>query len=82
MKRFAIATALLGSLAISACGPIIDSYGNKYGGFYDYGYKYAGPLARCEGEVYEKNVDPASRSSYLQCCMYRNGAPGKPAACG
>ena len=75
MKKILVSIALLGALALQGCATITDSYGNTYGGFYDYGNKYAWQLATCEGEVTERNIDAPLRQRYMQCCMWRHGVP-------
>ena len=68
---------LVSALSLQACGlfSISDSYGNRYGGFYDYGNRYVWQLDTCEREMRVSTIPAAAKKRAMQCCMWRHGVP-------
>lgn len=73
-------TACLGlvvALALGGCSAfqITDSYGNRYGGWYEHGDRYTMQLDRCERETAAAAIAARQRPAYMRECMWRNGVP-------
>ena len=77
MRRAALSLTLLVPLALQGCSffELDDSYGNSYGGFFDYGSQYRWQLTTCESEIAAGSVTEPLRQRYMQCCMWRHGVP-------
>jgi hypothetical protein len=77
MRRGAGRLVVLGVLALQGCSwlTIKDEYGNRYGGFYDYGNKYEWQLVTCQAEISARAVADPFRKRYMECCMWRHGVP-------
>ncbi len=65
------------ALALGGCSAfqIQDSYGNRYGGWYEHGDRYRFQLALCERETAAASVAAAQRPASMRDCMWRNGVP-------
>jgi hypothetical protein len=77
MRRLALAVLAIAGLTLQGCGlfELDDSYGNTYGGFFNYGNQYQWQLATCQNEVAANAVAEPLRPRYMQCCMWRHGVP-------
>ena len=77
VRRLALVVPVLGCLTLQGCGlfELDDSYGNTYGGFFNYGNQYQWQLATCQNEIAANAVVAALRQRYMQCCMWRHGVP-------
>ncbi|MDE2165890.1 MAG: hypothetical protein KGJ66_06085 [Alphaproteobacteria bacterium] len=71
----AVAIALAGALGGCSAFQIQDSYGNRYGGWYEHGDQYRYQLAVCERETGAVSIAPAERPGYMRQCMWRHGVP-------
>ena len=65
------------ALALGGCSifQITDSFGNRYGGWYERGDRYAPQLRLCEAETATAAIPAAQRPAYMRECMWRNGVP-------
>ena len=68
-------------LVLTGCGtfdPIYavqDSYGNRYGGYYEHGDNYSWQLQTCERETASPAIPSPQRPYHMRCCMWHHGVP-------
>jgi hypothetical protein len=77
MKIIVRLAILLLAVVLQGCGyfSVSDSYGNTYGGFFDYGNKYLWQMATCEADPGLVEAPASDRQRWMQCCMWRHGVP-------
>ena len=65
------------ALALGGCTlfQIQDSYGNRYGGWYEHGDNYQYQMKLCEQQTGAAAVVPAQRPAYMRECMWQHGVP-------
>jgi hypothetical protein len=77
MSKF-LRTAVLLAVAVALPGcsdpfAISDSYGNSYGGYDDFGNKYAWQMQTCQNDP--ALAKAADQKRWMECCMWRHGVP-------
>jgi len=77
MGRLSYLMLLSIALALAGCSvfQIKDSYGNRYGGWYEHGDQYQSQLALCEQQTGAASIAAAQRPTYMRECMWRHGVP-------
>ncbi|MDE2228637.1 MAG: hypothetical protein KGL11_06305 [Alphaproteobacteria bacterium] len=75
MRLALIGIAVAPALAGCSVFQIQDSYGNRYGGWYEHGDQYQSQLALCEHETAGAAVAAAQRPVSMRECMWRHGVP-------
>jgi hypothetical protein len=65
------------ALLLGGCSAfqIEDSYGNRYGGWYEHGSQYQYQMALCERQTAASSVPAAQRPAYMRECMWSHGVP-------
>lgn len=72
----AVVIALAGALGGCSVFQIQDSYGNRYGGWYEHGDQYRYQLALCEQQTAAaSSILVALRPAYMRECMAQHGVP-------
>lgn len=73
----AVGLAVALALALSSCSlfQIEDSYGNRYGGWYEHGDNYRYQMAVCEQQTSAAAITPAQRPAFMRQCMWKHGVP-------
>ena len=73
----AIGWAVALALALGGCSlfQIQDSYGNRYGGWYEHGTQYRYQMALCERQTAASSVPAAQQPAAMRQCMWNHGVP-------
>jgi hypothetical protein len=65
------------ALTLGGCSvfQIQDSYGNRYGGWYEHGDQYRYQMTLCEQQTNSAAIAPAQRPATMRQCMWSHGVP-------
>ena len=78
MRNLVRAAVLAVVVALPGCSDpfaISDSYGNSYGGYDDFGNRYAWQLSTCQSDPRLARAAPGDQKRWMECCMWRHGVP-------
>jgi len=77
MIRLRYAALAVSALTLAACSmfQIQDTYGNRYGGWYEHGDSYRYQMTLCERQTGAAGVAVARRPAYMRQCMWSHGVP-------